>query len=379
MYDLLQTKLSSVGITRLAKITHLDRLGIPTWQSIRPSASTLCVSQGKGVDDIHAKISAIMESIEFFCWENHNPEFEWISINQTDVIDPSFFCEYLYDSKINESTLLPMSKIKDIVSGNSFNILHDLISIKRNNVFGKKPKWAYCTTNGISGGATFNEAVLYAIFEIIERDSECCATSFFSENFFRPNILIPSIHSSVIQNLIEKIYTAGCDIQIFQNINDFNIPSFSTYIIDKSNVFYTNKGYGAHLNPVNAIVSSIVEAAQGRLTMISGSREDNYRYDYNFVFEVGNTIHQRCLYELHNSKKIDFDDSIAESFSDLDEALHFVFDVLVTNGYKKILVEDISKLSIPIVKVLIPGLCGYHLPLRSRLNTYFSKMVIPSE
>jgi YcaO-like protein with predicted kinase domain len=56
--------LDELGITRVACITGLDRVGIPVWQAIRPASRGLSVSQGKGIDDDQAQASAIMESLE---------------------------------------------------------------------------------------------------------------------------------------------------------------------------------------------------------------------------------------------------------------------------------------------------------------------------
>ena len=38
------------GITRLADVTGLDRIGIPVWMAVRPNSKTLAVSQGKGLN-----------------------------------------------------------------------------------------------------------------------------------------------------------------------------------------------------------------------------------------------------------------------------------------------------------------------------------------
>jgi len=53
-----------VGITRLADITGLDRLGVPIWCSIRPDSSTLAVDSGKGATPVAAATSAAMEALE---------------------------------------------------------------------------------------------------------------------------------------------------------------------------------------------------------------------------------------------------------------------------------------------------------------------------
>ena len=63
--------LGAMGITRLADITGLDRIGIPTWCSIRPRGVLLQVSNGKGTSHDSAKVSALMEAIEL--WHAENP------------------------------------------------------------------------------------------------------------------------------------------------------------------------------------------------------------------------------------------------------------------------------------------------------------------
>src|SRR2546425_9776725 len=56
--------LRAAGITRIANVTGMDTIGIPTVMVTRPNARSLSVSQGKGVDLQAAKASGIMESIE---------------------------------------------------------------------------------------------------------------------------------------------------------------------------------------------------------------------------------------------------------------------------------------------------------------------------
>src|SRR3989442_3209074 len=51
------------GITRLAHVTGLDRIGIPVWLCIRPNARCLSGSQGKRLDDDLARVSAVPEVV----------------------------------------------------------------------------------------------------------------------------------------------------------------------------------------------------------------------------------------------------------------------------------------------------------------------------
>jgi ribosomal protein S12 methylthiotransferase accessory factor YcaO len=54
--------LPDMGITRLANITGLDRLGIPTWCAIRPICKQVQVTNGKGITHAAAKVEAFLKA-----------------------------------------------------------------------------------------------------------------------------------------------------------------------------------------------------------------------------------------------------------------------------------------------------------------------------
>ncbi|MCB1355521.1 MAG: YcaO-like family protein [Maritimibacter sp.] len=56
--------LRRMGVTRLAAATGLDNLSVPVWSGIRPASRSLAVSFGKGLSAAQAQISAIMETLE---------------------------------------------------------------------------------------------------------------------------------------------------------------------------------------------------------------------------------------------------------------------------------------------------------------------------
>src|SRR5687767_11543607 len=56
--------LDELGITRLARQTGLDRIGIPCWAAFRPNSKSLAGAQGKGLSDAAACASALMEAAE---------------------------------------------------------------------------------------------------------------------------------------------------------------------------------------------------------------------------------------------------------------------------------------------------------------------------
>jgi ribosomal protein S12 methylthiotransferase accessory factor len=61
-----QPHLAGMGITRIANVTGLDRIGVPVVMVCRPNARSLAVSQGKGLTLDAAKASGVMEAIELY-------------------------------------------------------------------------------------------------------------------------------------------------------------------------------------------------------------------------------------------------------------------------------------------------------------------------
>jgi len=56
--------LSRMGITRIANLTGLDRIGLPTVMVTRPNARSVAVALGKGLSLEAARVSGVMEAIE---------------------------------------------------------------------------------------------------------------------------------------------------------------------------------------------------------------------------------------------------------------------------------------------------------------------------
>ena len=58
--------LAEMGITRIANVTGLDKIGIPVVMACRPNSRSVSVFQGKGADLDAARASGVMEAIETY-------------------------------------------------------------------------------------------------------------------------------------------------------------------------------------------------------------------------------------------------------------------------------------------------------------------------
>ena len=62
--------LADYGVTRVAHLTHLDRVGIPVHTAHKPAGKSLSNGSGKGVTPEASRIGAMMEAIEQTYWED---------------------------------------------------------------------------------------------------------------------------------------------------------------------------------------------------------------------------------------------------------------------------------------------------------------------
>src|SRR5687768_14092846 len=84
-----KARAQTLGISRVTDITRLDRIGIPVFTSVRPTAveGSLCVNAGKGVRAIDAKVGAYMEAIEFAIAEPGHSDISIVMATARDVLD----------------------------------------------------------------------------------------------------------------------------------------------------------------------------------------------------------------------------------------------------------------------------------------------------
>ncbi len=75
--DAFRPLLARLGITRLANVTGLDRIGLPVCVAVRPNSRALATSQGKGETLPAAMASAMMESIETWHAERVAAPLRW--------------------------------------------------------------------------------------------------------------------------------------------------------------------------------------------------------------------------------------------------------------------------------------------------------------
>ena len=357
-----EDKLKIAGITRIADITDLDRIGLPIYTAIRPTAEDGAISiyGGKGITKDHAKASAMMEGFERYSAEKQDcDEVIVANINEIsekgDYIDPiSLNLPKDFRKENLEAMQLEWSLAKDIISDEEFYIPTNAIYhpyLHDNNV----QSLFKSNTNGLASGNVLEEAILHGMLEVIERD----AWSIFElthKNYAQ--IDLDSIESETVNDIIEKFESEGSKIKLMDFTADVKIPTIAASADDTvtKDAGLLTLGMGTHLDPEVAILRALTEVAQSRATQINGAREDTVRAD--FAREAGYERMKRInkFYFKDEEEKIKLSDIENKSTSSITKDIEIVKNELMANDIEKILYVDLTRpeLDVSVVRVIIP-------------------------
>ena len=358
-------QIKRIGVTRIADITNLDRLGIPIFSAIRPSAAPGAISiySGKGSTEQRARISAIMESFERCLAErpgvNANIEGSisapalvesYASAKENcSVLDPN---SLLLSQPFNPGSLIEWVGAYDLMNGEE-------VFVSANAVYhpydapGQCQKLFLSNTNGLASGNVLEEAILHGLLEVIERDA--ISTAQFTRNLGKEIVLTEE--DGYLYELARKFKDAGIDLKIWLVPTDTGIPTIiaATDDVKLKDPALLVMGAGSHLKPEIAISRAITEAAQSRVVQIQGAREDTDRE--GFIRSVGYDRMKRLnWFWFEEGEKISLSEVKDLSGKSPAENIDIILGQLKGLA-EKVIVADLSReeVAVPVVRVIIPG------------------------
>ena len=120
---------------------------------------------------------------------------------------------------------------------------------------------------------------------------------------------------------------------------------------------YSAEGMGCHPCRAIALLRALTEAAQSRLTAISGSRDDISREEFHHLRNPELLRQNRAL-TLANGSLRHFDDGPTFSGATFDEDVAWELERLRAIGIRSVVVVNLTKpeFNLPVVRVVILGL-----------------------
>ncbi|MCV7200068.1 YcaO-like family protein [Mycobacterium angelicum] len=354
-----QPVLDLAGITRVADLTWLDDIGIPTVQAVRPGSMTLSVSQGKGVTHCAAQVSAVMESLENWHAENVSPEL-W-SVRASDLLpgltyDPALL-RRPQDSLYHPAVKLDWMTATTMLTGRRTWAPHQAVVMNLAVKDAWDPPMFSADSTGLASGNSYYEAALHGLYEIMERHSLAAG----EPGLTMFQVPLEDIESSSCAELAETIVRSGSQIRITRIDNWNGFYCFAVDLISPmTEVSFS--GSGLHHDPNVALSRAITEAAQSRLTAISGAREDLPPLIYHRFAKL-HTYAPLCptRWQLPQAWPISWDVPTQDSLLDLLSSAATA--VATETGTEPIAAAcNFADACIPVVKVIAPGLLASVLP-----------------
>ena len=353
--------LKEMGITRIANLTGLDRIGLPTVMVARPNSRSVAVSLGKGLSLRAAEASGVMEAIE--SWHA-----ERVRLPQR----LARYAELSEDTTVVDVAGLPR------VTGRQFDPHANMLWVQGHDLCADSTCWVPLemvdtdytaapvggqaafprTTNGLASGNNLTEASCHAICELIERD----ATTLWYHRARQARLDPNSVDDPRCQKAIGMMNSAGLEIGLWNTTSDIGIASFRCMICEGGGHFgHIGIGDGCHPDRSIALLRALTEAAQTRLTYISGARDDLDPEEFSDQAKMGRG---RYVCDLIESTQADqsFQDCPSHEAVTFENDLGLLLERLASTGLSQVVTVDLSRpeYEIAVVRAVIPGLEAPH-------------------
>ncbi|WP_262273067.1 YcaO-like family protein [Microvirga yunnanensis] len=355
-YAAVRPLMQAAGMTRVADVTGLDRLGIPVVMVARPNSRGLSVAQGKGADLLSAKVSGVMEALESFHAERLDIPVRLLSWNELAgtgrAVDPSRLPQR-NTSRFNPDTRIAWGGACDLVSDADRLIPLDLIHTD----FASPPMpGGSCfpvSSNGLASGNTYAEAVCQGLCELIERDAFALFRAAHAPCPSRVDLT--TSENPDIQDVLARIEHAGAHLSVYDLTSDIGVPVFFATITGGSDSPVTAMaagGLGCHPDRTWGCLRAVYEAAQSRLTRLAGARDDltpaNFRHP----------LRREEATRATGVALVPLEAGAGFSSETVEDDLCWLIERLEHRGLHEVLVTDLGRpdFCLPVVRVVVPGL-----------------------
>ena len=276
-WDRIAGLLPRAGVTRVADVTRLDRIGIPVYQTVRPASRTLAVSQGKGATPAAAKVSAAMESLEIWHAEHldHLPQTR-ASLREMRSADaiPARSLRWLRGVRPLDAAPIQWIEAEPLHPSHEDRgalwMPLQMVELDFRLPAAFEPTMFVRTSNGLAAGNCREEALLHGLCELIERHG---LARFLRDRQTAAPIDPESVTDADGCELIGRLRAAGARLTLWDATWEAGVAVVVAEIV-LPDLPTSWRGAGCHPSPAVALSRALTEAAQSRLTYISGARDD---------------------------------------------------------------------------------------------------------
>jgi YcaO-like protein with predicted kinase domain len=284
----------AMGVTRVARITGLDRTGVEVACAVRPGGHVLQVCNGKGLTFEGAALGALFETAELWSAE-HVPsgQLMWGTRAELDgrggeawsaealgsagrVVDPRLW---------GDSVRCAWQQAQELHSGGTVWVPAQGVYCPPAAEVALGPVSVAWTSNGSGAHPDARSALLHALLEATERDqlARTLPGGWTEEAVLRRMLSPGGLERGAPRTaaLARTLRERGFGVYLFdvtptsRTPGAVGLPVAAAVLVDtQQGPVPLTAGYACALGRDDALMRALLEAAQSRLTDIHGARED---------------------------------------------------------------------------------------------------------
>jgi len=357
------------GITRVANLTGLDRVGIPVVAVYRPNARSVAVSQGKGRTLAAARASGVMEAIEV--WHAERCDVPLRRASAAEMRATRGVCDLgglpRAAGGAEGDPAAPRHWVEGVDLSDGAALWCPLETVDADYTRHDVRSEFLRSTNGLASGNGWPEAVGHGLCELIERD----AVSVWRARARRLGRLDgrvdpASVDDPACRELLARYAEAAVDVGLWDIASDTGVPAFLALVVDRDEpdgiaLARPANGKGCHPSKAVALSRALTEAAQTRLTYISGARDDLSDEDYDASAQRDNVRRARAMLdERATVAPLDYRGLADHATAGIDADVAHLLDALGGIGLEQAIAIDLAPGTpeVAVARVVVPGLEG---------------------
>jgi ribosomal protein S12 methylthiotransferase accessory factor len=359
----------------------------------------LSVYNGKGRTDIAAKVGAIMEAVERHAGLTFERTFLRASFadisTRRRTLDPEQAGAVMHPDYAKDREIL-WTEGHDLFGGEPILVPADLAGYNAPRCSSPETRaFAFCTTNGLASGNTYEEAVAQGLCEVIERDAWTIAAVLshwlprakfeaerakaglpkhvwdpkeeqpFEDDGDRYPIMDPDTFDGEVREVYDRFLHAGLSPSMRDITSDIGIPTFVVSCTEdvSADLPRAHLGVGTHQEPSIAALRALTETAQSRVVDIQGVREDMVSAEekvsrYMSHAKRVSRISRRIWYHMDTTNRRSFADVPCTTTGDTLDDIKVMLDGLRRCDLNLAIEVDVTnpEVNLPVTRVIVPGL-----------------------
>jgi ribosomal protein S12 methylthiotransferase accessory factor len=274
-----------LGITRVARVTGLDRTGVEVACAVRPLGHVLQVTNGKGATFAQARASAVGEAAELWAAERVDA-LALVHASRAELV-ARYGKQSVWDAAAlgsagalcapalwSQRTRVAWRWAERLGGGAPVLVPAQAVHCPPADGPPLGPAVVRWSTNGMGAHPRRAAALEHALLEVLERHQVARALpEGFTHQAMARRLLRPLSLPGSLRHLASQLSERGFDVGLLALGNA--PPCAAALLVDRERgPIPVTAGYACRRSPEEALIAALLEAAQSRLTDIHGARED---------------------------------------------------------------------------------------------------------